>query len=431
MLPAPGSTRAERSRLAGDLARLHAAVTSANQLQQKILAAHSAKDATALASWLQGPATTDGLSLRNAASLPVHSFEDYYRQVRAAVADLQQDLKDDQWRRDLRALYEQQVQQNDIVADEVAITCLGLEIAEQGRQVADIFKLAQLDKQIAELEKEWAKLEKDARDDGARAMELRLGLAEKTRALAAAKFEALKEAVARAEQLTNNAVEQLEAMQPRLRQAASKIREQKRKSGFFSFLKAIINVVGTVLTPFTGGQSLAIAAKVNQVIDIAQKIEGLDLRNPGRALQGIAEVAQDAAGVADSAIEAWGGADLKKARDDVKAWLRTAEQQLNSLSGEARRNVEAFLDGVRGLQPEQLRQLASVLGSDFPVTVKDGKVRVELGRMRLRLPRDSRLAQLWVRVLDEGGMLSAPKHDIKAELGPPGSPHRPRRPGAA
>jgi hypothetical protein len=405
---------AERKRVTSDLAQLAAMTTSANQVQKSILAAYEAKDPSAVSAWLQGSATMDGMARWTPFDLPQRSFNDYYRQVIHHVELLKGTIKDAQSEADLTQLYKEQIAQNDILADEVAIARLGLEIAEQGKQVADRFKqLAALDKKIADLANDWTNLDKQAKALNVNKAELQLGLAAQARELAAAKLEGLKEALDRAKQLVKNATAQLESMKPQLLEAAQKIKEQKQKSGLFRILRCIVTVVGAVLTPFVGPEAFQIAMTVNQALTIAENASDINFSNLGAAIPKIADLANDASKLANSAIDHWGGNDLKKIRKDVNQWMQNNGRNFDRLTGDAKKNVEEALHKIKNLkvpkkieaEAQKLRNFVSEIGSGLPIGLANGAVKIEVGKLAIEFKDKTQLKVLLEKVFQEGGMV--------------------------
>lgn len=397
----------ERKRIENDLAQLAAIVTSANQVQKAIRDAYEAEDPAAISAWLQGPAALDGAARWTPFDLPQLSFQDYYRQVIRNVKQLEDEIRKKQSQADLTELYKEQVAQNEILASETALARLGLEIAIQGNQVADCLKqLAALDEKIATLKKNWTALDKRAKELGVKRAELQLGLAAQARELAKAKVEGLKEAVEGVKRLVKNAKDQLETMKPRLLEAAQKVREQKRKSGIFSILRGIVTVVGAVLTPFLGPGVFQAAMAVNQVLDVAEEASNIDFRDLGQAIKDLDRVAKKAAPLINFAIDQSGSKDLKSFRDGVNQWLRGTGQKLDQLRGDKEKKVGEFpkaFQGGRGAQ--DLRNLASAIGSGLPVRIENGEVKFDSGKLVIEFCGDTDLKKLLSELFQEGGMV--------------------------
>ena len=113
-------------------------------------------------------------------------------------------------------------------------------------------KIADLGEQIAKLNNEAdeallaaAKKEKEAAGKT-------LVLATRARDLAAAQLAALKEALDQAKVMVDQAIAELERMEPQLRDLAGKIRDAKHRSFVSGIIKAAIQVVGVVASAFVG-----------------------------------------------------------------------------------------------------------------------------------------------------------------------------------
>jgi hypothetical protein len=217
---------------------------------------------------------------------------------------------------------------------ELGAAQLGLEIARLGKQIADNYQeIANLGVKIKELDDQANDLIKKAGEKTVKASQLRLTIANQARDLAAAQVAALEEATAQAEQMVEQASESLRTMQKQLLAAADKIEDQKRKSGFLSIVKAVINVVGAGLAPFTGGASLAVAQAATMAVNIYEKASNIDFNNLGQAAEAIAGIANDVGKFADLTINQVGvGGDAgKQALADVKAWIKRTETGIHQL----------------------------------------------------------------------------------------------------
>src|SRR5262249_31762977 len=148
----------------------------------------------------------------------------------------------------------------------------------------------------------------------------------------------------------------------------------KRRGGLLGILKAVINVVGVALAPFTGGTSMAVAQAATTAINIYDRVSKLDFSDLGKAAAQIALVGQDLNAFSDRTVNKLGigGEAAKSALADVKGWIKGAETDLNRLGEKAR----PLLDGLKKLGQSEVGQFLSVLASDIPVSVSDGRLKV-------------------------------------------------------
>ena len=196
--------------------------------------------------------------------------------------------------------------------------------------------------------------------------------------------------------MIKQAVKELEAMQPRLLALADQIEESKRSS-FFSFVKAIVKVVGLALAPFTGGASMAIASIADQALSVCEKVIHLDFKNLASGVQGLAEVVPAAANLGESTAVQFGGEDGQKLVEGFKSWVNDRKGDVNGITGEAKK----FVDALKDVPLDALKPIAGALGSDFPVKVEGNTVRLEIGEKGLRLEGD--LKAKFQQLLDHGG----------------------------
>lgn len=401
------ASRAERERLANDLRALSTQIGGAVRAQELALLAERTDDPTAIAIAMQGMAGYAGVSRWNINALPTKTFADCARDIKSAVQHFKDDLTSRQYQQDYRERFAAQKGQTEVLELELAAARLGMEIAKQGEEIEKKFKeIADLDVKIRKLEGEVSKLLAAAAKDKNKAAELRLTLANQARDLAAAQVEALQQATAQAQAMIDHASDSLRAMQPRLLEAARKIEDSKKKSGFFSILKAVVNIVGVALGPFTGGASLAAAQAVNTAINIYEKVSNLDLSKVENIAAGLAGIANDVGTLADLSINKLdiGGEAAKKGLAEVKNWLKTAEGDIKRLSEKAK----PLLDGLKkleGITQSKLGQIASALASDIPVSIENGILKVDLGKAGIRL-QNKELEKIWSDALDKGVMIA-------------------------
>ena len=144
---------------------------------------------------------------------------------------------------DLKGQYNLAASEVTAAEAELSAARWGLDAAEKGEQIADVYKkIGDLQVEIAKLNKEASQLVLNATRAEQQSPEKALVLATRARDLAAARLKALNEALVSSKQMIQQATSEMEAMQPRLREMAKKIRDSK--NSFFKILKSIISVVG-------------------------------------------------------------------------------------------------------------------------------------------------------------------------------------------
>ncbi|TMQ31518.1 MAG: hypothetical protein E6K70_22570 [Planctomycetota bacterium] len=371
-------TADEAGRLGHDLLALKSQVSSAARAEGLVLQAYRTADLTSVALSLQGLRGRPGAESWNVNEVPTRTFDDYAAAIRRAAASLDKALEKGQWRQALRERFASARAEAEILELDLTTAQLGLQVARLSRQIADTFdQMAKLEGQIRQLATQADDLVKKAKDEGVKSTKLRLTLAGQARDLAAAEVEALQVAISQAEQMVQQAIDSLEAMKPRLLDLANKIEESK-KSSFLSILKAIVNVVGVVLAPFTGGVTMTVAQVVNLAIGVYEKVSTLNFSDLGEAVKGIADIANDVDRFFDLSINKLGllGESGKEALHDVKSWLKKAEGDVKQLSDKAGQLVKGF----KNLAQSEVGQLLSALASDIPISVRDGKVQIDLGK---------------------------------------------------
>jgi hypothetical protein len=402
-VPGATGTLPEEKRLRDDLSALADQVSAATRIQKLALLAYRTGDPTSVAITWQGAGGADGVAQWDINTLPTRTFHDYAEAVNRAANGLEEELRKFHWQQELRDRYSARREQTEVLELDLAAAQLGLEIARQGQQIAETYKkIAQLGVEIGKLRLRADQLIQQAAGKTRESAELRLTLANQARDLAAAQVEALEQATAQAEQMVEQASESLRAMQRQLLDAADKIEEQKRKSGFLSIIKAVVNVVGAVLSPFTGGASLVVAQAATMAINIYDKVSAIDFKDLGQAASQLAGVVSEVGAFADLTVGKLGigGEGAKQALADVKGWVKRAETDIERLGAKAR----PLLDGLKSLGQSQAGQFLSALASDIPVSVRGGKVTVDLGRAGIKF-KDEALKRIWGQLLDQGGMM--------------------------
>lgn len=397
-------SKRERDRLSGDIEAVAGQAAGTAFALERTLAAYRTSDPTAVAVSLQGFAGPAGTDRWDVNAMPTRTFDNYAAALDKTVEQLKSEAKTFDARRDLRDRFAAAQKQVEVYELELTAARLGSQIAQQGEAIAKIYReMAALQKQIADLNLKAEKFIKDAAGNTEKATELRLTLATQARDLAAAQVEALEQATAQAEKMLEQASHDLRATQQQLLSLADKIEESK-KTSFLSILKAVVNVVGAALAPFTGGASLMVAQAVNTAISIGEKIAALDLNNLGKAVETIASIAADVGTVADISINKLGigGPSAKAKLEEVKGWVEKAKTDINRAGGKA---VEYFRKLETDLKRTELGVVFGAFASDIPISIDDkGRVKLDVGRAGIRLKGELNTALQ--KILASGGVLT-------------------------
>jgi hypothetical protein len=400
----------ERDWLQDDLRALSDRLRESSLLQDSIARAYESNDASVIATALQSPGSLFGDDAWNPNALPDKTFAQYAEDLDRASKLLRNEALDFLNDRDIKEQYNEARIDLDIARVEFQAAKFGLDAAEKGTQVAALYqKIAKLQGQMAELLHQASLALVESADLELKTGEKKLEMATRVRDLAAAELEALQASFKEAEKMVKQAQNELEAMKPRLLEAAKKIKDERKKSGLFGFIKAIINVVGLALAPFTGGASVAIATLASQAVSVVEKAEKMDWGNFSSVVQNVGDIAGDAAKLADQTIGQFGGPELQKSMAEFKTWVNDAKGEIDKIGNQAKQ----VLDSLKGLDKTLIGPVATALLNELPVRVEaDGKtVKVSFEKPKLKL--EGELNRILAELLKTGGVVVS---DARARL---------------
>lgn len=397
------ATSSEQSRLYDDVEALTDQIQVALQRDGLMREIYLSGDPQRIALAMRSLGGLTGLSNWDIHALPARTFQQYHDDLKREVGRLRELADALDAERILRAEYESRQGQLRVAQLNLAAAQLGRTIAEKAIRVSEIYeKVAQIDLEIADLGVRVAQLEKEGTSNQLQAAGMRLAYATRLRDLASARVDALLQASEEASAIAKEAEKELDSLADQFERIASQIEEEKKSSGLFGVIKAIVNVVGAVLAPFTGGASLAVAAIVNKGLDIYQKIDKGDWRDPLRAAATIADVAGEVEGALKLGIDSFGGAEAKQWFAEMQTHITSVRDKLEQFRDLGERGKK-ILDGIKSLEKGDAVQFVSALANGFPLALGDGgSVRIDFGAKKLEF-RDPNLQKALHEVFEAGG----------------------------
>ncbi len=248
-------------------------------------------------------------------------------------------------------------------------------------------------------------LENQGRAGEVRAADHAVALRARARDLAQVQVEALEELHLTYKNQVTGAIHQFNQRADELMRLADHIEDQKRKSSFVKMIKSIVSVLGVVLTPFTGGQSLVVAQAVNQTITTIDTVAKLDWSSLGDTVEGIVQIG---GGFSDFSKEL--GMDLpenltlknfknlKKGLKSVREWAHTSNRDLKVWSDSATALV-------RNIKEENTdpRRLLALVAADVPLRLEGEKLVADVGDSAHQLKDDLETAAR--SLIEVGGVL--------------------------
>jgi hypothetical protein len=397
------STIFEQSRIAYDLSLVRSQLAEEIRVNSLILTAYRLGDPRALAEYLRTLNGISPLSNWNLYSLPEYTFERYSQQLRDAAAELdrlsEQTTADD----DLRRLFQQRQVSYEAARDEFEGARLGSRVATQARLLSETFsKIAQLDTKAADLEQSAQELlyKGDVSQEQARALSLKYAIQQ--RELAEAKVEALLAASQQATELVNQATKELENIKASLLSTAETIHHKKEEEKNRSLINSVITVVGIALAPFTSGASMAIAAQVNQVVNLIDKVKGTNWSNFGDAIATVNDISAQAAQTVNLAAK-YGGPEVQTGLKDVQAFLVSSNQAIQDYSQQAKTIYSAI---TKLPKQQDILKFASAIASGIPIAYdpENQTIKLELDGTGIA-PVSAALQSNLAAVLDSGAIM--------------------------
>ena len=355
----------EQSRIAYDLSLIHSQVTEEIGVYGLILKAYRTGDPRGIAEYLRSLNGNSPLSDWNLYSLPEYPFEQYSQQLRDAASELGTLTDQATANDDLRQLFHQRQTSYEVARDEFEAASLGSRVASQARLLSETFnKIAQLDARAAELEQSVQQLryKGEVSEEQARALSLKYAIQQ--RELAEAKVEALIAASQQATELVNQATKELDGIKASLLSTADTIHHKKEEERNRGLIKSIITVVGIALAPFTSGASMAIAAGVNQAVDLIGKVKDTNWSNFGDTIATISKISDQATQTVGLASK-YAGPEVQSGLKDVQAFLASSNQAIQGYSEQAK----TIYNAIANLPQEQdVLRFASAIASGIPIS---------------------------------------------------------------
>lgn len=359
------SNAVEQKRMAYDLSLIHSQVGEEIRVNRLILTAYRTGDPRALADYLRTMNGISPLSNWNLYSLPEYPFERYAQQLRDSAAELaalsSQATADD----DLRQLFHQRQTSYEEARDEFEGARLGSRVASQAHLLSETFsKIAQLDAKAAELELSVQALQYKGNVSQEQARALSLKYAIQQRELAEAKVEALLAASQQATELVNQATKELDGVKASLLSTADTIHHKKEEERNRSLINTVITVVGVALAPFTSGASMAIAAQVNQVVNLIDQVKHTNWSNFDQAIATVNNISAQASQTVSLAVK-YAGPDVQSGLKDVQTFLISGNESIQRYSQQARTIYTAITNLP---QQQDVLRFASAIASGIPIS---------------------------------------------------------------
>ena len=188
-----------------------------------------------------------------------------------------------------------------------------------------------------------------------------------------------------AREIVHRAEAELESLAQHFEETADKIKEEKQSSGLFGIIKAVVNVVGAVLAPFTGGASVAIAQLANKGLDIYQKIEKGNWSNAFATVATVSEIAGDVQGAATIGVEKFGGLGASKALADVQTFMTSARDKIEQFKTLSTEGQQVFT-AIKALKKGEADRFVTALANGFPMKVDTGKqLKIDFGKNKIEI----------------------------------------------
>lgn len=397
------STSLEQSRIAYDLSLIHSQLLEEIRVNKLILTAYRTGDPRALAQFLRSLNGISPLSSWNLYALPEYPFERYSQKLAAAATELANLSSEATANDDLQQLFHQRQTSYEEARDEFEAARLGARVASQARLLSETFnKIAQLDAKAADLERSVQELQYKGEVNQEQAKALSLKYAIQQRELAEAKVEALLAASQQATQLVNQATKDLEGVKASLLSTADTIRNKKEEERNRSLINGVITVVGIALAPFTSGASMAIAAQVNQVVNLIDQVKHTNWSDFGAAVATVNNISAQAAQTV-SIVAKYASPDVQSGLKDVQAFLVSSNNTIQQYSQQAKTIYTAI---SKLPQQQDVLKFASAIASGIPISydADHQTIRIELDGKGL-VPVSATLQSNLGALLDTGAIM--------------------------
>ncbi len=343
----------------------------ANDLSQSLPALERLGGLSSLVNW-------------NINEMPRRTFRDYHDDLKKKITLLEVGAQVAETANRLRREYSRSREQLQLTQLVQRAARLGTIVAEKAVRVSELYeRVSNIDSEIADIGVKIASLQEKGASKSVDAAGLRLNYATRLRDLAAARVDALVQACSDATEIARKAEDELKALANQFEGIAKRIHDEKESSSLFGIIKAVVNVVGAVLAPFTGGASLAVSQLANKGLDIYHKIEKGNWSDPFAAVATVSEVAGDFQGAVNVGVKELGGPGASRALADVQTFLTSARDkidQLKTLSAKGQKILNAF----KAVKKGDAARFVTALANGFPMTVDaGGELRIDLGAKKI------------------------------------------------
>src|SRR5689334_543640 len=395
------STRSEQERFAGDLATLATEIKSTQAKYGLIQRAYDQvnganEDPQEILNTLESLGGLTALSNWNLYRLPSDSFDTLKQKLKDAITEWKIAVDAAVLKDQLRS--SSTIKRKDVERDYLTLFAArsGKRVAERAIKISQIYEnIHVLGVRIAVLEAQASRLEQEGWKSESERAGAELAYRRRIRDLAAARVEALIEASKEASELAKTAEEELGAMAEQLQAAARTIEDNRSSSAIFGIVKLVVNVVGAVLAPFTGGASIAIATLVNKGLDIYQQIERMKW---GGLTETIANLEQLAPAIAEGisfAVDKFGTPKMKEEFAQVSMFLKSTQEKLRNVFEDLKKagrdiekgdTVQSIIKAVQNFKKDiDVLNFATAIANGYIVTVAGTQINLDFHGKQVRL----------------------------------------------